>query len=158
MVDTLLTALHIIVALTLIIVVLFQHGKGASIGASFGGSSQTLFGPRGPATALAKITTVAAILFMLTSMGLSVMGGSDDVESVIETPTGAVPVQTTLPPGGPTSGATPGVDAGGPVEAPAVSQSGGETPVTGGPTSAPAEGADAGGPVDGPVSTPGAGK
>lgn len=64
---------HIIVALTLILVVLLQVGKGQSIGAAFGGggSSQTLFGSRGPATFLSHMTTIAAAIFMLTSLTLA---------------------------------------------------------------------------------------
>lgn len=52
---------------------LIQSGKGAEIGAAFGGSSQTLFGSRGAATFLNKMTTVVAIVFMLTSLALAVI-------------------------------------------------------------------------------------
>ena len=69
----LVTALHVIICLFLIIVVLLQHGKSADIAAAFGGmGSQTAFGPRGAATALTKATTWAAVLFMLTSITLSI--------------------------------------------------------------------------------------
>jgi len=67
----LLIALHIVVCLILIVVVLLQAGRGASIGAAFGGSSQTIFGAAGAGTFLSKMTTVIAILFMLTTLGLS---------------------------------------------------------------------------------------
>ncbi len=53
--------------------VLIQSGKGAEIGAAFGGSSQTLFGSRGAATFLNKLTTVFAVVFMLTSLALAVI-------------------------------------------------------------------------------------
>jgi preprotein translocase subunit SecG len=68
-----LVIVHILVALALILVVLLQVGKGQSIGAAFGGagSSQTLFGSRGPATFLSHMTTVAAALFMVTSLALA---------------------------------------------------------------------------------------
>lgn len=72
--TTALTILHIIVCLALISIVLLQHGKGAGIGAAFGGSSQTVFGSTGAAPFLAKLTAVAAILFMCTSLGLTVLG------------------------------------------------------------------------------------
>jgi len=69
---------HTIVALTLIAVVLLQVGKGGSIGAAFGGggSSQTLFGSRGPATFLSRLTTVAAAIFMITSLTLAYLSSS----------------------------------------------------------------------------------
>jgi len=83
MIDTLILTVHITVALALIIIVLFQHGKGASMGSAFGGSSQTLFGSRGPATALAKITTGAAVIFMITSITLSVLSREASEKSVV---------------------------------------------------------------------------
>lgn len=71
--TTLLLIIHIIVCIVLIAVVLLQSGKGAEIGAAFGGSSQTLFGSRGAATFLSKVTTVVAIIFMLTSLALAII-------------------------------------------------------------------------------------
>jgi preprotein translocase subunit SecG len=70
--QTVVIVLHIIVSMALIAIVLLQTGKGASIGAAFGGSSQTVFGSRGPASFLHKLTTAAAVIFMLTSLGLSI--------------------------------------------------------------------------------------
>ncbi len=69
--STLVILLHIIVCLALICIVLLQHGKGAGIGAAFGGSSQTVFGSTGAAPFLAKLTAAAAILFMVTSLALT---------------------------------------------------------------------------------------
>jgi preprotein translocase subunit SecG len=70
---TLITIVHIIVCLFLIIVVLLQSGKSGDIAAAFGGmGSQTAFGPRGAASALSKATTWSAIIFMVTSITLSV--------------------------------------------------------------------------------------
>ena len=70
----LLTFLHVIVCLFLILVVLLQSGKAADLAGAFGGmGSQTAFGPRGAATALSKATTIAAVLFMATSLGLSIV-------------------------------------------------------------------------------------
>ncbi len=69
---TLITIIHIIVCFFLIIVVLLQSGKSGDIAAAFGGmGSQTAFGPRGAATALSKATTWSAIIFMVTSITLS---------------------------------------------------------------------------------------
>ena len=70
---TAILILHIIVCLFLILVILIQTSKGAEIGAAFGGSNQTLFGSRGAATFLSKVTTVAAIVFMLTSLSLAIL-------------------------------------------------------------------------------------
>jgi preprotein translocase subunit SecG len=69
--TTIVVIVHVLVCLALICIVLLQHGKGAGIGAAFGGSSQTVFGSAGAAPFLAKLTAAAAILFMLTSLGLT---------------------------------------------------------------------------------------
>ena len=70
----LLTTIHVLVCLFLVIVVLLQSGKAADLAGAFGGmGSQTVFGPRGSATVLSKATTVAAALFMVTSLCLSIM-------------------------------------------------------------------------------------
>ncbi|TNF49292.1 preprotein translocase subunit SecG [bacterium] len=71
MLIVLLKILHIIVAVFLILVVLLQTGKGAEMGAAFGGASQTVFGGSGPAGFMAKLTTTAAVVFMLTSLSLA---------------------------------------------------------------------------------------
>ena len=74
MIAILLTIVHVIVCLFLIVVVLLQSGKAADLAGAFGGmGSQTAFGPRGSATLLSKATTVSAILFMLTSISLSIV-------------------------------------------------------------------------------------
>jgi len=70
-VQILITIVHVTVCIVLILVVLLQAGKGANMGAVFGGSSQTIFGSSGPGTFLGKITTIVAIVFMLTSFSLS---------------------------------------------------------------------------------------
>lgn len=72
--KTLLLVFHIILCFVMIAVVLLHRGKGAELGAAFGGgSSQTLFGPRGAATFLNKLATVVAVLFMLSSFFLTYM-------------------------------------------------------------------------------------
>jgi preprotein translocase subunit SecG len=69
-----LVVLHVIISLFLIGVVLLQTGKSADLAGAFGGQgSQTAFGPRGAANLLTKLTTYAAILFMFTSVGLTIV-------------------------------------------------------------------------------------
>jgi preprotein translocase subunit SecG len=71
-----LIVLHVIVSVLMIMIILLQTGKGAEIGAAFGGGySQTLFGSSGPVGFLNKLTTVVAIFFMLTSLFLAVLAG-----------------------------------------------------------------------------------
>jgi preprotein translocase subunit SecG len=70
-VPVLITIVHVIACIILILVVLLQAGKGANMGAAFGGSSQTVFGSSGPGTFLGKMTTAVAVIFMLTSLSLS---------------------------------------------------------------------------------------
>jgi len=81
--DTLLTIVHVVVCLFLVGIVLLQHGKGADIGATFGGSSQSLFGTEGPLPLLNKITTAIAILFMLTSVTLAYISSQKSSSSVM---------------------------------------------------------------------------
>lgn len=80
-----ITIVHVIVCLFLIIVVLLQSGKSADIAAAFGGmGSQTAFGPRGAATLLSKATTWAAVIFMLTSITLSIFASRRTSGSVLQ--------------------------------------------------------------------------
>jgi preprotein translocase subunit SecG len=73
--EILLTIIHVAVCFILIVVVLLQSGKAADLAGAFGGmGSQATFGPRGTATLLSKVTTGAAVLFMITSLSLSVVG------------------------------------------------------------------------------------
>jgi len=101
---------HIVVCLFLIIVVLLQSGKAADLAGAFGGmGSQTAFGPRGSATLLSKATTISAILFMVTSLSLSILAtrnaglGTTVLESAptksSAPPKAAVPVQIPAPAG-----------------------------------------------------------
>jgi preprotein translocase subunit SecG len=80
---TLLTVVHVAVCLFLIVIVLLQHGKGADAGATFGGSSQSLFGSEGPLPLLNKITTAVAIVFMMTSVALAYFSSSKSTGSVM---------------------------------------------------------------------------
>ena len=69
--HTLVTILHVLACFVLILVVLLQAGKGANMGAAFGGSSQTVFGSSGAGTFLGKLTATVAVIFMLTSLILT---------------------------------------------------------------------------------------
>ena len=73
--ETLLWIVHVIVAISVIALVLLQHGKGADMGAAFGsGSAGSLFGSSGSANFLSRSTAVLASLFFLTSLGLAYFG------------------------------------------------------------------------------------
>ena len=80
---TLTVILHLIVCFLMIAAILLQAGKGAEIGASFGGSSQTVFGSRGPGTFLSKVTVGAAIVFMLTSLSLALLSKQANTSSTV---------------------------------------------------------------------------
>jgi len=68
---TIIVVVHILVCIALILIVLLQAGKGAEMGAAFGGASQTIFGSAGAMGFLSKLTTVAAVIFMITSLLLT---------------------------------------------------------------------------------------
>src|SRR5438045_370179 len=102
---TLVLLVHIVVCVFLIIVVLLQSGKAADLAGAFGGmGSQTAFGPRGSATLLSKATTISAVLFMITSMTLSILASRSAgvgatvldgaTKSAPATPAPAAPKQT----------------------------------------------------------------
>ncbi len=82
--TTLLLILHVLVCFAIIIIVLLQAGKGAEIGASFGaGSSQTVFGASGGKSFMSRVTTGAAVLFMLTSLTLAYFYGRPGASSIM---------------------------------------------------------------------------
>lgn len=85
MISVLVVIFHVLAALALILIVLLQVGKGQSISAAFGGagSSQTFFGSRGPATFLSRLTTVAAAVFMVTSLSLAYLSSHAQQRSII---------------------------------------------------------------------------
>jgi preprotein translocase subunit SecG len=80
---TLAVVIHVLVCFLMIASILLQSGKGAEIGAAFGGSSQTVFGSRGPGTFLSKVTVAAAIIFMLTSLSLAVLSKERTFSSTV---------------------------------------------------------------------------
>ncbi len=87
---TVVLVIHIIVCIFLVLSVLLQQGKGAEIGAVFG-SSDTLFGPTGPITFLNKLTTIVAVIFMVTSLTLTYLsahrGGTGSIMKGVTVPT-----------------------------------------------------------------------
>ena len=94
-----LVIIHVVVCIALIMIVLLQTGKGADMGAAFGmGSSQTLFGSTGAGGFLTKATTVAAIVFMLTSLTLAYMSGHRTSKSIMtDAPAASQPADTQAP-------------------------------------------------------------
>jgi len=93
--TTLIVTIHVTVCILLVLIVLLQSGKGAAMGASFGGGAgQTLFGATGPATILTKITTAVAIIFMITSLLLAYLSGNQSGTSVMEKTTAPIEQKT----------------------------------------------------------------
>jgi preprotein translocase subunit SecG len=146
----LLTTVHVIICVFLIAVVLLQSGKAADLAGAFGGmGSQTVFGPRGSATVLSKATTIAATLFMVTSLTLSIIatkaGGSS---TILDKATKPLPTQQkqTAPASAPKSApitVTPQVEGSAPgkpqtVNAPIQTVPEGQTPKMPPPPGAPA--------------------
>ncbi len=80
---TLAVVIHVIVCFLMIAAILLQAGKGAEMGAAFGGSSQTVFGSRGPGTFLSKVTIAAAVIFMVTSLGLAILSKERTFSSTV---------------------------------------------------------------------------
>ena len=103
--TTFLVIIHVIVCIALIMIVLLQTGKGADMGAAFGGGgSNTLFGASGASTFLSKATTAAAIIFMLTSLVLAYKAGNrtsgsiiSDVPAAVEAPADTGTVENATP-------------------------------------------------------------
>src|SRR6059058_2242697 len=107
---TLLTVFHVIVCVFLILVVLLQQGKGADWAGAFGGGgSQTTFGARGAGTILSRATTAAAVIFMITSLALTILisrpGGSSVIREGAKQQNAP---QQQQPPGQPAQPAQPG--------------------------------------------------
>jgi len=95
-IKALIIFVHILVSIALIVIVLLQKGKGASMGSVFGGSSQTLFGATGGTTFMHKITVVSAVIFMLTCLILAFMFGRMPTKSIMSG-VGNQPIQSTQP-------------------------------------------------------------
>lgn len=82
--ENLVLIVHYIVCFSLIVVILLQAGKGADIGAVFGGGSGTVFGSRGAATFLSKFTTGMAVVFLLTSITLASFSRMQSESSILK--------------------------------------------------------------------------
>ena len=83
--DIVVTVLHVIVCFFLVAVVLLQRGKGAQVGAVFGGGGgATMFGGRGAGNFLTKLTAGAAAIYMITSLSLSYLGITGAGERLFE--------------------------------------------------------------------------
>ncbi len=111
--NLILLTIHILVCLALIGIVLLQGGKGAEVGAAFGaGASNTIFGASGGQTFLGKMTTGAAVIFMLTSLALAIFWGQPGSQSVMPDQVAPAAAPASLPePALPTTPATPATPA-----------------------------------------------
>lgn len=110
---TILLIVHILACIFLVLVVLLQTGKGADMGAVFGGSSSTVFGSSGAGNFLTRLTTATAIVFMLTSMGLTYLSSQPTSSTVFDSAPVAEPA-----PAAPAADPQAAPDAGAPAAAP----------------------------------------
>jgi preprotein translocase subunit SecG len=95
---TIIVVLHVLVCIALILIVLLQAGKGAEMGAAFGGASQTIFGSAGAMGFLSKLTTVAAIIFMITSLLLTFTSSRRASTIMEERPAPTAPAESSQAP------------------------------------------------------------
>jgi len=91
------TIVHVIVSVGLILVVLLQTGKGAEVGAVFGGSSSTIFGSSGAGNFLTRLTTGMAIVFMMTSLTLGYFAGRKPSATIFDTRTPVAEPRAPMP-------------------------------------------------------------
>jgi preprotein translocase subunit SecG len=101
----LLIVIHLLTAFVMVGAILLQSGKGAEIGATFGGSSQTIFGGRGAATFLSKFTWGCVVIFMLTSLGLAILSKERSLGTSLKLPA-PPPLSTPAQPAGSSSNTT----------------------------------------------------
>ena len=101
------TIIHVIVSIGLILVVLLQTGKGAEVGAVFGGSSATIFGSSGAGNFLTRLTTGMAIVFMITSLTLGYFAGRRPSSSIFDTRTPVTEPRPAAPSGAATQQSAP---------------------------------------------------
>ncbi len=132
----LLVTLHVLVCFVLVLVIMLQSGNAADLAGAFGGAgSQTAFGPRGAATFLSKATTWCAIVFMLTSLTLSIKRTPTDVStgssSILEQTTKtapAAPAKPATPPASAPANSTPQPSTQTPAPTPSPSKPPAQTP------------------------------
>jgi preprotein translocase subunit SecG len=97
-----ITIVHVLSCIFLVLVVLLQTGKGADMGAVFGGSSSTVFGSSGAGTFLTRLTTATAIVFMLTSLSLTYFSARRNTATVFDSaPPVSAPAPEAAPPAAP---------------------------------------------------------
>jgi preprotein translocase subunit SecG len=121
--HTAITIVHVLSCIFLVLVVLLQTGKGADMGAVFGGSSSTVFGSSGAGNFLTRLTTATAVIFMLTSISLTYLSARQTTATVFDS---APLVEPVAPEGAP---AEPQAPAGGVApEAPAAPDAGAAPP------------------------------
>ncbi|MCC6765236.1 MAG: preprotein translocase subunit SecG [Deltaproteobacteria bacterium] len=125
----LITVVHVIACFILVLVVLLQAGKGADMGAVFGGASSTIFGSSGAGNFLTRLTTGAAIVFMTTSLALTYVGSHGGHSTIMP--------ETGMPKAG---SLEPAADAGAGAEPGAAADSEAAAVADGAPAAAPAEG------------------
>ncbi len=94
---TIITIIHVLACIFLVLVVLLQTGKGADMGAVFGGSSSTVFGSSGAGNFLTRLTTATAIIFMFTSMSLTYLSARRTTATVFDAAPVAAPVVPAAP-------------------------------------------------------------
>jgi len=124
----LLIIIHLLTAFVMVGAILLQSGKGAEIGATFGGSSQTIFGGRGAATFLSKFTWGCVVIFMLTSLGLAILSKERSLGSSLRLPAPppvSMPAQPAASASAPAVPGTPAQSGGG--AAPAAGHEGMQT-------------------------------
>ncbi|MEJ2345423.1 MAG: preprotein translocase subunit SecG [Gammaproteobacteria bacterium] len=132
--QTILLVIHVLLAIALIALILMQHGKGADAGAAFGsGASATVFGARGSASFLSRVTAVLATLFFVVSLALAILANRQakhESVTTVGTPPVSAPAKTPAKPAG-SGPATPPSDV---PSAPAAQPSGAApaAPVKGG--------------------------
>lgn len=105
---TVITIIHVMACIFLVLVVLLQTGKGAEMGAVFGGSSSTVFGSSGAGTFLSRLTTATAVIFMLTSLCLTYFSARRNSATVFDSaPISAPPAAAPEEPAAPEAGVPP---------------------------------------------------
>ena len=106
-VGYIIPVIHVLACLFLIVVVLLQTGKGADMGAVFGGSSSTVFGSSGAGNLLTKLTTITAVVFMLTSLGLTYFSSRRNSATVFDSAPAVAPAPETAPQAAPPAAPAP---------------------------------------------------
>ncbi|HEV2170191.1 MAG TPA: preprotein translocase subunit SecG [Candidatus Binatus sp.] len=94
---SIVVSIHVIVCVTICVIILLQQGKGAEVGAVFGGSSQTVFGASGAGNALTKTTWALATIFFATSIFLALASARRVTGSIFDRPFSPAPASSVMP-------------------------------------------------------------